>query len=322
MLPGSTSGPECHDIGSVPSSPDGDTKLPTDDLGIDDEYSEFDRTRPEPSRESQASDDIFTEGLKNAFPMDKIAKGGAAAKDFFSWGFGKVTEEARKVEKAVAESDFGKTIKTEVDKVKENEAVKNTMNKVQHGVTEVTGRMSQVIDPALENAKSKTAEVADHMKPHIEVAKEQTKTGFQALASTAVKTAIWFQSMGATGFDSDDEGDGAVNGARNGMSLSHGDPISPPMEATMKHPTPAPAAAPAMNGDLVAPAVPSAPAAAQSTAPSASATVASPVPVVSASVPPASAAPAASTSSVSAAAAAPKKSKLEDDIFADFDLLG
>lgn len=174
--------------------------------------------------------DGLTEGLKNAFPMDRIARGGAAAKDFFSWGFGKVTEEARKVEKAVAESEFGRTIKTEVEKakekteelsqaVRESEAVRrsrevslNTLQRVELGVREVSEKVTHVfddvgsaIDPALEEARRTSSEMADHVKPALNTAKEQTKHGLQTAASTAMKAAIWLQSLGSGGFDSDEE---------------------------------------------------------------------------------------------------------------------
>eukprot|EP00397_Hematodinium_sp_SG-2012_P002643 GEMP01002651.1.p1 GENE.GEMP01002651.1~~GEMP01002651.1.p1 ORF type:complete len:366 (-),score=104.87 GEMP01002651.1:3653-4678(-) len=341
MLTGTTTGPAHHDISSPgTSSPQAEERRSSgdvlEDLDMGDEFSQFDRNVPQAAQDA-AEEGAFSQGLKSAFPMDKIAKGGEAAKGFFAWGFGKVKEEAQKVEKAVAESDFGKSVISEVERVKDSEAVRisrhvttSTLEKVQYGVQEVSEIVSNVIDPALEGAMNKTSEVADQMKPHLEVAKEQTKTGIQRLGSVALKTAIWFQSMGSTGFDSDDEDGSPATQQRS--TLSHDDPIVPKpasmhvpstQRATASVPVPPsiiPPPAQAMSGiPAAAPAVVAG--AATSGATGAAATVAAVVPAAGVpAVSAVSAAPVAEAPAAPAPAGVPAKTT-EDDLF-DFDLLG
>lgn len=170
-----------------------------------------DGSRPPPlKRESTFLDDVAEE-VKNVIPTDKIKKGGVAAVSFLSWGYSKVKAEAVKLEKTVANSELGKSIK-ESEAAKQaamyssiaGENIKSGAGKLKHNAEALK---RDLIDPNLGDATKKTADVAESMKPHLKIAKDQTTKGIHNIGSAAVKTAIWFQSMGASGFESDDNED-------------------------------------------------------------------------------------------------------------------
>lgn len=170
-----------------------------------------DGSRPPPLRRESTFVEEVAEEVRNMIPTEKIKKGGTAAVSFLSWGYSKFKEEAGKLEKTVANSELGKSIK-ESEAAKQaaiyssiaGENIKSGAGKLKHNAEALK---RDLIDPNLGDAKKTTADVAESMKPHLKTAKDQTTKGIHNIGSAAVKTAIWFQSMGASGFESDDNED-------------------------------------------------------------------------------------------------------------------
>jgi len=160
------------------------------------------------TREQPAGMQNFMQG---AFPMDKMQNGLGAAKGFMAWGFGKVAEGASKVSEKVAEVDFAQEAtklaqKTDQAVQKVTETATSKARTIGQDLQPGLEKTAAALQPGIEKTAQKAGELAEHMKPKLAEAGENAKKGLFAAASHAAATAIWFQSLGSAGVESDGEG--------------------------------------------------------------------------------------------------------------------
>jgi len=162
--------------------------------------------------------------LQESFPMDKMQDSMQAslgtAQGFMSWGFSKVVEGATKVSDTVAEVDFAQEAQKFVQRTDEAMQVgAEEVSKLTEAATNQARVLGQDLEtraatlrPGLEKtaqtaelANKKASEFAEQMQPKLLDAHEKARKGLFKAASTAAATAIWFQSLGSAGRESDDE---------------------------------------------------------------------------------------------------------------------
>lgn len=159
--------------------------------------------------------------LSEAFPMEKMQSGIGAARSFMSWGFSKAAETAAKISDDISKSEalkeaerLARTTGGEVVKAADRtkEYAKTSLGEIQNGQTgaAVSENVKEMLGQAAastEAAKVKAKELAENMKPTLDEAKETAKVSLFSAAASAAKTAIWFQSFGASphGESSDEE---------------------------------------------------------------------------------------------------------------------
>jgi len=149
--------------------------------------------------------------MQGAFPMDKMQNGLGAAKGWAAWGLGKVVEGASKVGDKVAEVDWaheGTKLAQKTDQAvqKVTETATSKARTIGQDLQPGLEKTAAALQPGIEKTAQKAGELAEHMKPKLAEAGENAKKGLFAAASHAAATAIWFQSLGSAGVESDGEG--------------------------------------------------------------------------------------------------------------------
>merc|ERR1712137_483067 len=133
-----------------------------------------------------------------------------------SWGFGKVCESALKVRDLSNTTEFGVAETERLSDMVERTGQIATQgaNEAQRlagvGLIRAKSGLEQLhqefqASPTVEAAREKAAVLAEQAKPKLQEAGETAKTSFVGAMRSAANAAIWFQSLGATKFDSDDE---------------------------------------------------------------------------------------------------------------------
>lgn len=174
-----------------------------------------DTTPPTSSSSERQRPNIF----EDAFPTDSMQNGISAAKSFMSWGFGKVRESVREGATKVRDLSNSEFAVAETERF--SEMVERTGQIATQGANEAQRlagvgfiraksgleQLQQEIQasPTVEAAREKAAVMAEQAKPKLQEAGETAKTSFVGAMRSAANAAIWFQSLGATKFDSDDE---------------------------------------------------------------------------------------------------------------------
>lgn len=241
-----------------------------------------------------------SESVQNAVPVDKLKNGIAAATSFMSWGWNRTTAKASEVSAKVSETtsklsdDLAKTdwnTKSQEIAARTSEVLSQGASEAarlsEQGLTKAKSgieTISQELQPALsqtaaaagaakERTAEKLAEVSEKMQPQLAEAGETAKTGLFGFASSAAKTAIWFQSLGAHRDDSEDEDEAqSADTALKGPGQPEGGAVAPTQSgmteaATSPPPVATAFAAGASSSTVVlsaAPDIPNAPSAAAS----------------------------------------------------------
>mmetsp|Transcript_61003 Transcript_61003/g.145366 ORF Transcript_61003/g.145366 Transcript_61003/m.145366 type:complete len:416 (+) Transcript_61003:98-1345(+) len=188
----------------------------------------------------------FQRRIGEAFPVDKMQNGLNAARGFMSWGFGRVAEKATKIGDDIADSEFAKetTRRLAEAEVVVSQQVNEASKMAEAGISRARTNLEQMqqdLQPTLNETQDRVREaatgiaeqvepLAEKVRPHVEEAKEAAKTGIFTAFSNAAKTAIWFQSLGASNMDSEEEDEEFARSPLGEQAEASAAPVQAPMQ--------------------------------------------------------------------------------------------
>jgi len=162
--------------------------------------------------------------LGEAVPMDKLHHGVNVARNFWSWGFSKVVENANNLREEIANSEAIAETRRLVTETSQNlvETANEAAKVAEEKLVEATANLQQLheekLQPAVQaaaasaregvaSARAEVATFAEEAKPMVSEVQEKTRFGIMSAMATAAQSAIWFQSLGSTMSDSEGEED-------------------------------------------------------------------------------------------------------------------